>query len=465
MKRSRTDARLRESGDVLMRRHWTRTAVRVCVAWLATGVAVALLVGCSDSGPAEVTATADTTGFNVSLDGARVEASAGVASVGTEVTIPWPTIGSVGTRWTICWPVELILTDITVASLAIRRCHWHAITVHVLTTYTEAPVTAPNRPEGLNLRPEDVEQLLPSRDPPTVRFRRGSGAFQDRYYIDPILQRSLAWAAAAQEAFDQSGLWLSNPHFDSATYGFTKLNGDLVFGVSVWSYREPPPPQTLMVSGYEMPVVYLQHANVDGWHRQVGYATDHPCHGTTACIAQWTDEDLTKKRGLLSAGHLVSGHQMGDLIDLSKSLYKCDDFGTLLKVGPPRVDACILGPGPEQQHWKKGRYLHAAPIVAPGTTTVMRGQAGGMTPGIVAQVSNPGLSVEFNYQGIEFLVLLDKPGRHGDSGALVQDPISLSALGLYLGDARDITGTINLGRCQLMRQVQLAFGIELFEPC
>jgi hypothetical protein len=94
--------------------------------------------------------------------------------------------------------------------------------------------------------------------------------------------------------------------------------------------------------------------------------------------------------------------------------------------------------------------------------TTMREQAGGIIQGVVAQVGNPGLAVQANYSSIEFLILLDRPGRPGDSGALVTDPSTAEAMGLYLGEAEAVTGT-KLGRCQLAQQIELALPCALAE--
>jgi hypothetical protein len=318
-------------------------------------------------------------------------------------------------------------------------------------------------PLGLNLFPDQIKELIPRGFPPPITAAAAAATLRlSGFPEDYDLQRSLLWSIAAQEAFEASGLWLMG-HFLYATYGFTRVRGELFFGVTVWTLGEAPSePQPIRVGDEVLPVTYVQRSPQQAQH---SYASDHPCRGTTTCVAQWADDAGQICRGLVTAGHVAQGLTVGDPVDLAQSLYQCNATGTLTHFGLPRVDACVIGPSAQdQQQWLVAGRLHVSRVVAPGTVTTMRGQAGGVTNGVVAQLSNPGLSVDHNYRAVEFLVLLDKPGRPGDSGALVRDRGSDSGLGLYLGDARDVTGALSLGRCQLMRQVELVLNVDLFEP-
>lgn len=319
---------------------------------------------------------------------------------------------------------------------------------------------------GLDLSPQAVESLVPESRPPRLsgaaRLRdvRGPSVEERAGGLESaILQRSLLWAAAAQLAFEDSGLWHEAGSVEAVTYGFLRLpdSDELAFGVTVYSHHSRIRPTTLNVAGRSMPVVYQ---SAESFRRQHRYPLEHPCRGTTACLATTTSEG-TELIGLLTAGHVVAEALRGP-VNLAQNLYQCSGTGRVAKFGPPRVDAAIVAAVQPDLNWQLGAPIQTRSTVAAGEPTRLRGQGGGVLHGLVATLSNPMLAVKTNYNSVEFLVLLDKPGRPGDSGALVTDPAGAHAVGLYLGDVEDITGRA-LGRCQLARQVELALACQLYE--
>jgi hypothetical protein len=359
---------------------------------------------------------------------------------------------------------------------------------------------------GLYLTPQMVYELLPSREPPprfsSFRENLRSGVLDEDPYYENVLIRSLAWARAAEFAFTEFAPFGTNPYYGkfggslteewflflrearSVCYGFTRLpDGDITFGVTVWSdsyYR--PSVFPIEVDGLILPVVGYR-LDPENWHHSFAgsYSSLHPCHGTAACIAypqapeksdwgwgSWpVDHDrqpIDDSLGLLTAGHLAKGALLRGDVDLAASLSQCISTGRLSRIGSPHVDACIIVPN----DWfsiSRAERIPVAPLVAPGTRTTMRGQAGGVIEGMVASLGGTTgvLSVDANFVNVEFLVLLDRPAYPGDSGALVRDLSTGVAVGLYLGSAEDITGSSAFGRCQLMRQVELFFQATFYE--
>ena len=359
---------------------------------------------------------------------------------------------------------------------------------------------------GLQLTPQMVYELLPSREPPrrfpSFRDDMRRGVLDEDPFYDDVLFRSLAWARAAEFAFSDfmsfgrdrfHGNYWRNPPEDwlvflrevrSVCYGFTRLpDGDIAFGVTVFSesgYR--PGVFQIEVDGLALPVVGYR-LDPKNWHHSFtgSYSSVHPCHGTAACIAYphgaeqsdwgWGSWPIDYDRhpidnsfGLLTAGHLAKGALLRGDVDLATSLSQCIATGRLSRIGSPHVDACIIVPD-DWFSMSPGQPISVAPLVAPGTRTTMRGQAGGIIEGMVASLGGTTgvLSVDANFVNVEFLVLLDKPAYPGDSGSLVRDQSTGAAVGLYLGSAEDITGSSAFGRCQLMRQVELFFQATFHE--
>src|SRR4051794_17069324 len=87
-----------------------------------------------------------------------------------------------------------------------------------------------------------------------------------RQVEDEVLFRSALWAAALQNAFEQSGLWLRVHHYDFSSYGVVDLEGEPRFGVTVHAEGTAAGVELkgailgfLAVEHFEFPVILNRH--------------------------------------------------------------------------------------------------------------------------------------------------------------------------------------------------------------
>jgi hypothetical protein len=135
--------------------------------------------------------------------------------------------------------------------------------------------------------------------------------------------------------------------------------------------------------------------------------------------------------------------------------------GAVVGLAPPNphavigyaIDAVVLAPEPIPDDATQLPIR----VAAPGNVFVHLQSA--VQTATVLQVFAPS-----HYVGLLFphRMVTDTAFAPGDSGALVVDQINQHAVGIYIGETRDVTTNAKVGVCQIITQVVDQLGLNLF---
>jgi hypothetical protein len=130
-------------------------------------------------------------------------------------------------------------------------------------------------------------------------------------------------------------------------------------------------------------------------------------------------------------------------------------FAEILDTAPDGIDAALVSTREIVGQCK----LPVQQLVAPWADVEFVGAVSGINRTKIKQITDTrGI---FGSSYLPCRVFLAKPGRRGDSGALVRDAVTKDAVGIYMGGLRDPAGTSE-GIAQHMYQVQLIMDLELW---
>jgi hypothetical protein len=174
-----------------------------------------------------------------------------------------------------------------------------------------------------------------------------------------------------------------------------------------------------------------------------------PADGSAGCWAYSRVSHARRGPGLLTAKHVVES-AIGGRVPLSDGT-----FAEVLDTAPDGIDAALVS----TCEILGQRKIQVQQLVAPWADVEFVGAVSGINRTKIKQITDTrGI---FGSSYLPCRVFLAKPGRRGDSGALVRDAATHDAVGIYMGGLRDPAGTSE-GIAQHMYQVQLIMDLELW---
>jgi len=170
--------------------------------------------------------------------------------------------------------------------------------------------------------------------------------------------------------------------------------------------------------------------------------------GTAACWAR-PKAAVPNPMGLSGDGILTAGH-----VAMTVSAVAGMTPGNVYAVAGFAIDAAVMGPAPAPA---TAAPLAIGPSVV-GASVDVYTQGGGFAPATVLLDFQP--SGYFG-KNCPHRAIIDRGFAPGDSGSLARDSRVGDGIGIYIGDVHPAGGPTQ-GACQLLEQVTMEFGIDLF---
>ncbi len=267
-------------------------------------------------------------------------------------------------------------------------------------------------------------RLLPGVVPPEDAI--GSARFDPRLgeelksYRSEEQVRAVLWTLALTEAFARTDIGRRIPGFRFATAGFTDPEYERDdFGIILYCHPNP-----IIRAGAHLASIVAGEREFPVYLRSVIEVLHHaslpdPMGMTSTCWARstrgvGTDGVLTCKHGLVM---LNPPTMIGDQVEMRLGQT------TLLDLGPDGIDAALLA----DPHGIQGASLKTRKYIAQFTDVTIEGNVPWKTKVTEVYLFNG------NYQAaLPMRVFFAKPGKNGDSGALMVDDQGFG-LGLYMG--------------------------------
>lgn len=270
-------------------------------------------------------------------------------------------------------------------------------------------------------------------------------------------QLTLYWAMRLMDRAAEDGIPRSVPGFRYLRSGFIddfdKASGEVAspgFGVTVIAApatQENADSQRwlspLTVDGHQFPVQVQRPIET------LDSPLVRPADGSAGCWAYSRVSHVRRGPGLLTAKHVVED-AIGGRIPLSDGT-----FAEIVDTAPDGIDAALVS----TCEIVGQRKVEVQQLVAPWADVEFVGAVSGINRTKIKQITDTRGILGSSY--LPCRVFLARPGRKGDSGALIRDATTHAAVGIYMGGLRDPAGTSE-GIAQHMYQVQLIMDLELW---
>lgn len=269
---------------------------------------------------------------------------------------------------------------------------------------------------------------------------------------DPRLRRTLYWTmrlmVQVREELGGFGAFARTvPGLQYLTFGFLDfLPNGLEFGVSLLVASSDPGAPVHLTD------LHLRERSFPVWIRPVRFNLhaphNSPALGTASCWARSRVKSLALGPGLLTAKHVVGTH-IGAAVQLDDG-----SVGHILDVAPDGIDAALVS-SPELPG---SRPVETQPFVAPWADVLLYGKKSAPVSTQVTTVTDTmGILGAPEWPA---RITLARPGLPGDSGGLVIEQSTGSAVGLYMGEFTDRSGRPG-GICQHAHQACLIMDMEI----
>jgi hypothetical protein len=317
----------------------------------------------------------------------------------------------------------------------------------------QEPADAARQPSWMVDGPQRLpSQMYVEKIEPTLGWQ-----FEQFWKLPHEQQLTLYWAMRLMDRATEEGIPQSVPGFRYLRSGFIDESAGMSaaaasseFGVTVIaapsthedvpSVRLLPP---LTVDGHQFPVQVQRPIEV------LDSPLVLPVDGSAGCWATSRVSKAQRGPGLLTAKHVVEG-AIGGQVPLSDGT-----FAEILDTAPDGIDAALVSTREMVGQCK----LNVQQLVAPWADVEFVGAVSGINRTKIKQITDTRGILGSSY--LPCRIFLAKPGRRGDSGALVRDAATKAAVGIYMGGLKDPAGTAE-GIAQHMYQVQLIMDLELW---
>ena len=336
----------------------------------------------------------------------------------------------------------------------------------VTSRIVERPSAGPGGPEEPIQEPADAGQQRswmvdgPHRLPSQMHVEKIEPTlgwqFEQFWKLPHEQQLTLYWAMRLMDRATEEGIPRSVPGFRYLRSGFidefagtggSAASGD--FGVTV--IAAPSTQEDVQSAQWLPPLIVDEHPFPVQVQRPIEMLDSPlvlPADGSAGCWAISRVSQAKRGPGLLTAKHVVEG-AIGGRIPLSDGT-----FAEILDTAPDGIDAALVS----TREMVGQCELPVQQLVAPWADVEFVGAVSGINRTKIKQITDTRGILGSSY--LPCRIFLAKPGRRGDSGALVRDAATKAAVGIYMGGLRDPAGTSE-GIAQHMYQVQLIMDLEL----
>lgn len=275
-------------------------------------------------------------------------------------------------------------------------------------------------------------RILPNPPARLGEASNGVSTLLPQLIDSPETLRITDWTAALMLAFDESMFAKRLSRAAISAFGADvddRQPEEKVFGVFIYTNEIDKALKKsieLAVDKHRFPVTI----RVGTWLKDADLKTVHPINGTAACWAKSLRQPKSPQIGFLTAAHL--------LIRPAKGKKVRTHFGTAVVIdvapgAPTGIDAMLLRPRGAKTILAAHKRLSALEWVNPFVPVEFTGAQSGLIKTKITQVDQLFASLDPRFPA---RVILDDPGRPGDSGALIRLDSGIG-IALYTGRFRD----------------------------